>query len=169
MFAIRGVDFTIEAGAFVAFVGLVGGSGARWEEGAFREEFYYRIHVIQIKVRPLRERREDILWFTHRFLDEQSARGERKRLSRAADEALLAHASPGNIRELLHAIERASILTPGQLLEPETLFEESGSGIGRQQGTRPLPANLRRAAPPRIARFRAVRMHMGTSGNSIYC
>jgi DNA-binding NtrC family response regulator len=94
------------------------------EEGAFREDLYYRIHVIQIKVPPLRERREDILWLTHRFLEEQAPKGERKQLSRAGEEALLAHPWPGNVRELHHAIERASILTPGKLLEPETLFEE---------------------------------------------
>ena len=94
------------------------------EEGGFREDLFYRIHVIQIKVPPLRERREDILWFAQRFLEEQAAKGERKQLSRAGEEALLAHPWPGNVRELHHAIERASILTPGLLLEPETLFEE---------------------------------------------
>ena len=100
------------------------------EEGAFREDLYYRIHVIQTKIPPLRERREDILWFAHRFLDEQAAKGERKQLSRAGEEALLAHPWPGNVRELRHAIERASILTPGPLLEPEALFE---------QGEQPIP------------------------------
>ncbi len=104
------------------------------EEGGFREDLYYRIHVIQIKVPPLRERREDILWFAHRFLEEQSAKEERKQLSRVGEEALLAHPWPGNVRELRHAIERASILTPGLLLEPETLFEE---------GERPAPPDNR--------------------------
>jgi DNA-binding NtrC family response regulator len=94
------------------------------EDGAFREDLYYRIHVIQIKVPPLRERREDILWFAHRFLEEQAAKGERKQLSRAGEEAILSHTWPGNVRELRHAIERASILTTGLLLEPEALFEE---------------------------------------------
>ncbi len=94
------------------------------EEGSFREDLYYRIHVIQVRIPPVRERREDILWFAHRFLEELSAKGEHKRLSRAGEEALLAHTWPGNVRELRHAIERAAILTPGDLLEPEALFEE---------------------------------------------
>lgn len=102
------------------------------EQGAFREDLYYRIHVIQIKVPPLRERREDILWFAHRFLEEQAAKGERKQLSRAGEETLLTHAWPGNVRELHHTIERASILTPGPLLEPETLFD---------RGEQPAPAD----------------------------
>lgn len=93
------------------------------EDGGFREDLYYRIHVIQIKMPPLRERREDILWFARRFLEEQAAKGERKQISHAGEEALLTHPWPGNVRELRHAIERASILTPGLWLEPETLFE----------------------------------------------
>lgn len=97
------------------------------EDGGFREDLYYRIHVIQIKMPPLRERREDILWFAQRFLEEQAAKGERKQLSRAGEEALLVHPWPGNVRELRHAIERASILTSGSWLEPETLFE-AGEG-----------------------------------------
>ncbi|MBU0501184.1 MAG: sigma-54 dependent transcriptional regulator [Gammaproteobacteria bacterium] len=103
------------------------------EDGAFREDLYYRVHVIQIKVPPLRERREDILWFAQRFLEEQPIKGERKQLSRAAEKALIAHAWPGNVRELRHAIERAAILTPAPLLEPEALFDEGDDSLDKEE------------------------------------
>lgn len=99
---------------------------ARVEEGAFREDLYYRINVIQIRVPPLRERREDILWLAHRFLD-QAARiggGSRLTLTPAAEKALLDHPWPGNVRELKHLLERSCVLATGPLITPELLFGE---------------------------------------------
>jgi DNA-binding NtrC family response regulator len=97
---------------------------ARVEQGAFREDLYYRVNVIQIRVPPLRERREDILWLAARFLDQacQSGAGRRKLLTPAAERALLDHAWPGNVRELKHLLERACVLAEGPLLTPEALF-----------------------------------------------
>jgi DNA-binding NtrC family response regulator len=76
----------------------------------------------------LRERRDDIRWFARLFLTEKT-RGDPdpKRLSIAAESALLAHPWPGNIRELRHAIERACILSKRPVIEPVDLFEEPGS------------------------------------------
>jgi len=95
------------------------------EEGRFREDLYYRIHVIHLKIPPLRERRDDIVWLAHQFLSAYCANPpyEQKRLSPPVEQALLMHQWPGNIRELKHAIERACILSPERELMLEALFE----------------------------------------------
>ncbi len=95
--------------------------------GAFRADLFYRINVIRLKIPPLRERREDILWLADLFLDQYAAQHGAKRpvLNPAAELALIGYPWPGNVRELKHAIERACILTPESVLGPETLFEEA--------------------------------------------
>ena len=96
------------------------------EQGQFRKDLFYRINVINIRIPPLRERPDDIMWLAQRFLAEHAARrpAERKAFSRAAERVLMSYPWPGNARELRHCIERAWILTTGQMLEPEALFEE---------------------------------------------
>ncbi len=98
---------------------------ARVEAGTFREDLYYRINVIHLRVPLLRERSEDIPWFARQFLDEFTAThgGERRSLSAAAEHALQVYPWPGNLRELRHSVERACILTGNAVLEPEALFE----------------------------------------------
>lgn len=95
--------------------------------GRFREDLFYRIHVIHLRIPPLRERREDILWLARRFLAEASERlGEPiKALNPPAEQALLAHEWPGNIRELKNAIERACVLSAGDHLVLEALFDDA--------------------------------------------
>lgn len=97
---------------------------ARVEEGLFREDLYYRVNVIQIRVPPLRERRDDILWLAGRFLEQacQGAEMRRKVLTPAAERALLDYLWPGNVRELKHLMERACVLADGPLLTPDLLF-----------------------------------------------
>jgi DNA-binding NtrC family response regulator len=100
---------------------------ARVEHGAFREDLYYRVNVIQIRVPPLRERKEDILWLAARFLDQAAQCGDGRRLvlTPTAERALLDHPWPGNVRELKHLLERARVLATGHLLTPELLFGEA--------------------------------------------
>ncbi len=97
------------------------------EAGRFREDLYYRINVIHLRVPPLRERREDILWLARRFVEEQSAKKGSMTFSfsPAAERALLSHPWPGNIRELKHCIERACILADRSQLGPEILSGDS--------------------------------------------
>jgi DNA-binding NtrC family response regulator len=93
------------------------------EQGGFREDLYYRIHVIHLQVPPLRERQEDILWLAARFLDERASRGEaRCTLTADAERALTRYPWPGNVRELHHCLERASVLSVTPLLNAESLF-----------------------------------------------
>lgn len=97
------------------------------ESGEFREDLYYRIHVIHLPVPPLRERREDILWLTERFLADIGARtGKSFTVSARAADALINYPWPGNIRELRHCLERASVLSPSTCFETEALF---GNGV----------------------------------------
>ena len=96
------------------------------EQGTFREDLFYRVNVVHLRVPPLRERPEDILWYARRFLREvaQQNAGAAKVLSPGAEKALLNHLWPGNVRELRHCIERAYVLTPGNTLDPHVLFDE---------------------------------------------
>lgn len=101
------------------------------ERGEFREDLYYRIHVIHLHVPPLRERKEDILWLAERFLDSVAARrgAARRSLHRLAEKPMLDYPWPGNIRELKHAIERACILSSKTVLTAADLFEELPVGL----------------------------------------
>ena len=90
-------------------------------EGSFREDLLYRLNVIELHMPPLRERPEDILRLARHFLVffAKSARRRMPELSPAAESALLAYKWPGNVRELRNTIERAVILWPAQVIEPE--------------------------------------------------
>ncbi len=89
--------------------------------GLFREDLLYRLNVIDLTFPPLRERPEDILRLARHFLQffSKAARRRPPELSKAAEQALLAYVWPGNIRELRNTIERAVILWPAQIVEPE--------------------------------------------------
>ena len=91
--------------------------------GEFRQDLYYRINTITIKLPPLRERREDIALLANHFVAAYATYGARQLGSRALA-VLEAYAWPGNVRELLHAIERAAILSKGEEIQPEDLPQE---------------------------------------------
>ena len=94
--------------------------------GEFREDLYYRINVVQLRVPPLRERREDILWLSRLFLGEFAGKGEMSPvLTPAAEQVLLNYPWPGNIRELRNALERACLLTDGRSIGIDHLFERT--------------------------------------------
>ncbi|TVR73834.1 MAG: sigma-54-dependent Fis family transcriptional regulator [Marinilabiliales bacterium] len=91
------------------------------KEGSFREDLYFRINTIQIEVPPLRERKEDIGGLANYFLKRFSARYKTDvpALSEKAAEKLLSYNWPGNIRELMHTIEKAVILAEDKILKPD--------------------------------------------------
>ncbi|HEX9180764.1 MAG TPA: sigma-54 dependent transcriptional regulator [Burkholderiales bacterium] len=107
------------------------------QAGTFREDLFYRINVIQLRIPPLRERREDILWFARRFLAECDAGhgGEQHALSAAAEQALLRYPWPGNLRELRHSLERACILSSARVLAAEAIFEDAPATSGDADAT----------------------------------
>jgi len=91
------------------------------KEGAFREDLYYRLSVIDIFIPPLRERREDIPTLIGYFLQEINER-LKKDVRGVADEAmtiLAAYPWPGNVRELRNSIERAVVLSGHKVLQRE--------------------------------------------------
>jgi DNA-binding NtrC family response regulator len=96
------------------------------QQGLFREDLFYRINVIQIRIPPLRERKEDIAWFARRFLAEicQVHAGVPMSFSPEAERSLAEYPWPGNLRELRHAVERACILSSAPTLEPDAFFGE---------------------------------------------
>ncbi len=102
--------------------------------GDFREDLYYRINVVQLRLPPLRERREDILWLSRQFLAEMAKEGQKPPvLTPAAEQALLNYHWPGNIRELRNALERASLLTDGRSISLDHLFERPAPRVNETQ------------------------------------
>ncbi|MEW6660753.1 MAG: sigma-54 dependent transcriptional regulator [Thermodesulfobacteriota bacterium] len=95
----------------------------------FREDLFFRLNVVQILLPPLRERQEDIPLLAGRFLDffARQLRRPAPELAPAALEALRAYSWPGNIRELRNVLERAVILWPSQVIEPEALPDQVAS------------------------------------------
>jgi DNA-binding NtrC family response regulator len=122
------------------------------ERGGFREDLYYRINVIHLRVPPLRERNEDVLWLAERFLNERAGGAIPRRLSPAAQSALLRHSWPGNARELKHCIERACILARGPLIEPWDLFQTDPEPGAEGLRSETLDAYLRACEREFIAR-----------------
>ncbi len=98
--------------------------------GKFREDLYYRLNVIPIKVPPLRDRLSDLPLLVQHFLAEfsQKRKKPRKRFSPGALDLLLRHSWPGNIRELENLVERLVILAEGEVLEAADLPEKFREG-----------------------------------------
>jgi two-component system response regulator PilR (NtrC family) len=93
------------------------------EEGQFREDLFYRLHVISIQLPPLRDRKDDIPLLAHHFL-EKYGEENRKRDLEVTPEALdllTEYDWPGNVRELENVIERAVVLSPGSRIGIELI------------------------------------------------
>jgi DNA-binding NtrC family response regulator len=91
-------------------------------EGKFREDLFYRLHVVKIDLPPLRERPEDIPLLAAHFAQKYSRPGESvKQFSPQAMDALLKYSWPGNIRELENAIERACVTSSNSAIQLENL------------------------------------------------
>lgn len=99
--------------------------------GTFREDLYYRFNVVQIKLPPLRERREDVSPLSKHFLADAVKRFEtgKKELSKEAKDLLLKYNWPGNVRELENAIRRACVLSNGAVIEKRDLLLEEASSF----------------------------------------
>jgi DNA-binding NtrC family response regulator len=105
------------------------------KQGVFREDLFYRLNVIAIRIPPLRERRDDIAALAEHFLERFAAKQSRSlRLGAPALERLVHHAWPGNVRELENAMERIAILAPGPVIQPDDLppavSQDDASGPG---------------------------------------
>jgi len=97
-------------------------------KGAFREDLFFRLNVLPIKLPPLRERPEDIPLLSQHFIDRFniSLNKEMKGITPAAMSLLLKHNWPGNVRELENVIERGVVLAEDSILLPENFPSELG-------------------------------------------
>jgi len=102
-------------------------------DGSFREDLYYRVNVVRIALPPLRERPGDVALLAEHFVETMAPRLGRRHmtLAESARRALAAHSFPGNVRELVNAVERAIILADGDVLE------EADLRLGVPGGQRP--------------------------------
>lgn len=145
-------------------------------EGAFREDLYYRLNVVNVKIPALRERAEDIIELTHYFLYEFSVKYNRQinSVSQVVMQALLQHNWPGNIRELRNAIERLVVFSDNGLVNVQDLPSEV------IENTNSLPvANIAKPVQTEIAplteqiknfeRKLIVQELEKTSGNKLQC
>jgi len=121
--------------------------------GTFREDLYYRLHVVPLHIPPLRERPEDIPLLASYFVSKSAAKMNPsvKGLTESAVRALTRHAWPGNVRELENAIEQSLVFAEKPLIDegdlPSFLHDEGGrrpvaSSIPIPRGDRPLPEIL---------------------------
>jgi DNA-binding NtrC family response regulator len=106
--------------------------------GAFRQDLYYRLKVVELHVPPLRERRDDVLPLARVLLADAAVRMNRKiaGLAPAAADQLLRYEWPGNVRELENAMERAVALARGSRVELDDLPEEIRQAFPRPVATK---------------------------------
>ena len=108
--------------------------------GRFREDLFYRLNVVQLRLPPLRERTEEIAALATRFIDQQAARAgvPARPLSPRAMDLLMRYRWPGNVRELENALERALVLSDDESIEAESLPEAVRAGAAPE----PVPSRL---------------------------
>jgi two-component system, NtrC family, response regulator GlrR len=136
-----------------------------WEavcKGRFREDLYYRIHVIPIILPPLRERQEDIPLLAHHFLQRFAHAVHKgvKGFSAAAMQLLMGYNWPGNVRELANVVERSVVLASDDLITPDLIL------LGRQT-VRPLKSEpvLYKDARAAFERAYLIQVLTATRGN----
>ncbi len=130
------------------------------DEGAFREDLYYRLNVIEILIPPLRERREDIPLLAEHFVERISHELGKPvdEISQDAMRLLMDHSWPGNVRELENAIERAIVSCRGRTLTAEDFSFLRNNGAAKIQ----IPDNLTLAGMEKLMIEAALRR---TGGN----
>ena len=109
---------------------------AEVESGNFRQDLFYRLNVVNIKLPALRERKEDIPLLISHFIEKhrKEVKGKALELSEKALQTMMKHSWPGNVRELKNVIERAMILGEGDTLLMEHLPIEILGQASKQGG-----------------------------------
>ncbi len=132
--------------------------------GQFREDLFYRLNVVPIRLPPLRERTEDISVLARHFLDRARQAGlPGKSLDGGAVERLRAYRWPGNVRELENLMRRLSALYPQEVIGEEVVAAELDAG-GSEMET---PAAFDGAEPLAAAVERHIRRFLATSGDDV--
>ncbi|MFC1884779.1 sigma-54-dependent transcriptional regulator [Thermodesulfobacteriota bacterium] len=117
------------------------------EKGTFREDLYYRLDVVTLKVPPLKDRKEDIPLLAQHFLENFAQKNHKsvKGFTPQAMDSMLKYGWPGNVRELMNAIERAVVLSRGDYLDILDLPFTPGENVSVEPSMSPgaiNPANL---------------------------
>src|SRR5213078_1151063 len=108
------------------------------KRGRFRDDLFYRLNVVELNIPPLRERPEDILPLATSFITEFTQ--GRARFSSSVADCLVQYSWPGNVRELRNAMERASLLSRGEMVLPEHLPTRVRSAPRQSSGPEALDA-----------------------------
>ncbi len=116
------------------------------KEGRFREDLFWRLNVVQVAVSPLRKRKDDIIPLANYFLEKYVSKHGKKitGFSREAMEMLLSYHFPGNVRELENIVERAVILSEGELITSDDLPISVKNG----QDGKPMPDSFQELTLP---------------------
>lgn len=124
-------------------------------EGRFREDLYFRLNVVTLRLPPLRERREDILGLADAMVADLAQQHRRRAvaISAGARDALLRYDWPGNLRELVNVLERCVILVQGDEITPDLLPEELREVATTTPGDDSLEAMEKRHIAAVLARY----------------
>ena len=122
------------------------------EEGRFREDLYYRLHIVPATLPPLRERENDILELANHFLDQFAKEEDKefKEFDRLAEETLRNHLWPGNVRELQNAIQRTVVLNKGKTIHRDMLPNALTQSVPKSMPNGYLDGNERIVSNTRI-------------------
>ncbi len=123
--------------------------------GRFREDLFYRLNVVTLRIPPLRERREDVPLLAEHFAAKHG-RGEGVAISPDARELLQAYEWPGNVRELENVIARALALNPSGVVVPADLPERIRGGDAQPAKGLPLPPGFRPSLDDLSRRYAAL-------------
>ncbi len=118
---------------------------AALEQGAFREDLYYRLNVVPINLPPLRDRKEDLPELVDHFLERfaEDTGGRVSGVSAAALDKLRTYHWPGNVRELENIIQRAMVLAKGEVISVDEIQLDGASGASLPPGAIPfLPEGM---------------------------
>ncbi|MEJ5210262.1 MAG: sigma 54-interacting transcriptional regulator [Burkholderiales bacterium] len=123
------------------------------DQGRFRQDLYYRIAGIDVRLPPLRERREDIPVLAEALLSRIGQRaGRRYRLTDGALAQLMQHHYPGNVRELRNVLQKAAALSPNGLIDAEHILFQRETSAPPLPAENPLPSVLLKKVPEVEAR-----------------
>jgi two-component system response regulator AtoC len=122
------------------------------KRGKFREDLFYRLNVVRTDLPPLRQRTEDIPLFVQRFAQKFTPNGkEPKRFSPAAMQIMMEHGWPGNVRELENLVERVSVTSANDVVEPSELMLSATPPSDSRREQRPAPSKVVRSSDWRRA------------------
>ena len=144
------------------------------QEGLFREDLLYRINTIHLEVPALRDRKDDILILADYFLNKYAGKYNKPglRINSMSQEKLMNYPWPGNIRELQHTLERAVILSEGEILKPSDFLLHARHGTSAETGLRTLEEMefemITRALEMNEGNYSAAAEQLGVSRQTLY-